>query len=430
MKRILLVTSMAVAALAAAAIVAWPHTSSPTLGLRTATVTASTTRWSMLPPLPGREHIDIDGAATAIFAGHLYVEVVNRNPDPAQPSSVDVFRWTGSAWEGPLGETAVQVNRGSPVDLLVTDKLCLAGTVQTSATLWCLEGARWTQQGPPAFSTTYPQPITGYDGAFVASGHVYILRAHYAGAAIKPGQANVSGTLQHNVLELVGNAWVRSDLDLGAPRGTQRPQGFDWDGKPCIAYDRFGSNANVSPTVSVRCQNGSDWNKVSAAPDLTLATAADSATASKNPHNAIELDGAVVVGGRLLVGVDYFQARNVDWPTLALDSGHWEHETLGTSSAHWDEQGTLYNIAGVPYAVRFDQRSSGHGLRTRIVVRRVVDAHGHSETVGQPLIRNARFLGPLYWGLQHNGTNLYAMTTIPLPSARRNEVRVFQMRMP
>lgn len=62
--------------------------------------------------------------------------------------------------------------------------------------------------------------------------------------------------------------------------------------------------------------------------------------------------------------LDYFQARNVDWPTMALDHGRRERAPLGAFSPRWDEQGSLYNIAGGPYAVRFDQRSAGDGLRT------------------------------------------------------------------
>jgi len=78
------------------------------------------------------------------------------------------------------------------------------------------------------------------------------------------------------------------------------------------------------------------------------------------------------------------------------------------------------------WAVRFDQRPSPTGLRTRLVVLRQGD-RGRLERVGHPLLDDKPLRGPLYWGLATVKTRIYALATVPDGTHGRNVARVLAL---
>ena len=182
---------------------------------------------------------------------------------------------------------------------------------------------------------------------------------------------------------------TRGQLDASAADGTQRPFGFDYR-QPCIAYDALPKDGTKSPTIRIRCIT-TDGALHALPPTLTSRTVAP--RAARSERAGIGVDGVTVAGGTIYVGVDFFAGRHVKWPVLALQGSRWIATSLGADSS-WDAQGSLYTIAGEPWAIQFDQRNGSGGIQTRLIVRGLL-ADGTSITVGEPLIRNARLLGPL-----------------------------------
>lgn len=380
---------------------------------------ASDARWEAVPALPGARSMDVDGAATAVADGRLHVAVVDRARSSRRPSTVLVYRLDDRRWTRVA--PALEVNRGGRVDLLGGATPCVAGVSGQSTRLWCAEKVAWRSVGGEVFDTTFPEPVTTYAGAFTSDGRVYVLRAHLQNASTQPGAVAVTGRVEHTAYVRSGDGWrsIGGDLDPSAPAGTQRPFPLTYRGHACIVFNRLSSDPRVGPQVTTRCLIGSTWSDAGV-PPITLTPKAGQTL------EAINVDGATVADGRLVVGLDHFRGEAVDWPVKRWDGDRWTATPLGADVSGWNEQGTLHTIRSEPWAVRFDQRPSASGLRTRLVVRRQ-DADGRSREVGRPLIENARFFGPLYWGLEAVEDDVYAMATVPDRKARRNRIAVFSL---
>lgn len=381
-------------------------------------------RWRALPSLPGAAQIDIDGASVVTAHGHVIVSVVSRAASEASPSQVLSFKWSGHAWRSVGGPLAV--NRGARVDLFGGRRACIAGPTGRAVRVWCMgSDRRWHRVGGAAFRTTAPSPVTGYDGAFIADGKLIVIKAHVRDARSAPGSAGISGRLEHMLYAFNGARWqplTRGQLDASATNGTQRPFGFDGS-RPCVAYDALPRDRAQSPTIRIRCI-GDRGRLHTMRPALTSSRVAAGA-GRRGTRIGIDVDGATVAGGVIFLGVDEFVGRHVKWPVMALRGGRWSTTPLGADSS-WDAQGSLYTIAGWPWAIQFDQRDEPDMIRTRLIVRRLLP-DGTAATVGQPLIENAKLVGPLYWGLTLAQSKIYAMATLPNTSGTRDEVRVLQL---
>lgn len=400
-------------------------TAGPTPSTTTAT-SAPSVEWRALPQLPDHGGRDIDGAAVTNADDSLYAAVVDRAPRTDVPSRVAVYRLGDGRWHGPIGGRPLPLNRDGRFDLLGGERPCVVLPQAQRVHAWCVsESGRWEQLGPAVFDTTYPRPDTTFAGAFRSQGRVYVLRADIQRAS-QPSGAN-RRRLEHRVLRFDGRRWsepAMGDIDPGAAQGSQRVSGLTWDGRTCVAYDRLGGQPGQGPSVHVRCLEDGRWSPAGPALDLSGVVGAPNIA----DREAINLDGAVAVDGILHIGVDHFRPEDVDWSTLALHDKAWSPTPLGgEKSPTWDAQGSLHEIGGQVWAVRFDQRPSSQGLRATLVVR-ALGGGGHAQDVGAPLIRDARLYGPLYWGLAEVAGSVYAIATIPRSRAARNELQVFRLR--
>jgi hypothetical protein len=258
-------------------------------------------------------------------------------------------------------------------------------------------------------------------GTFRSGGRLYVIRAE-----TQRSQTGAGVRIEHRVFGRIGRKWrepAAGDIDPAAPLGTQRIFGVTRAGRPCLIYDALSDNPARGPRVQERCLRQGGW-RPTVTPPLALN---DVAQGAQRGREAINTDGAAVIDGRLFVGVDHFQATQVNWPVYEAHRDGWKSTRFTqVERSGWNAQGSLYAMAGQLWAIRFDQRSSRTGLRTRLVaLRRAVT--GRIEQVGQPLLENAQFFGPLYWGLATVHARVYAAATVPLPGQRRNEFRVFAL---
>lgn len=377
--------------------------------------------WVRLPPLP-RPGFDVDGAALATAAGALHVAIVDRSPARQRASRLWVYRLAAGRWEGPVGRRPLSVNRGAMVSVIGGRRLCVVAPRARAVDAWCAGSRDWTSLGQP-FTTSYPEPVTGFSGAFADRGRLLAIRTHLQDARSSDGGTSIDGRPALRVLGRRGRAWdaIAGEVDPTVAGGTLRPFGLSYAGAPCLAYDALSSARTVKSEIRVACVRQNRW--VQAVPALTADQMAGSDRAVMN------VDGATVADGSLYLGVDRFEGRRVTWPVMVLRGGRWIATDLGGSKPGWNSQGSLTTIGGRPWAVRFDQRPGADGLQTRLVVRTLA-ADGRGRDVGEPLVNNRRFYGPLYWGLVQAGRTVYAMATVPQPSRSRNVVAVFALRTP
>lgn len=327
-----------------------------------------------------------------------------------------------------VGGRAIQATRGSRVVMLGGPRPCLVTQHARRVRVWCERHGGWRQQGRDVFETSEPSLVTTFAGAFVAAGRRYILRARLANAAVRPGGLTVQGTrVEQSVFSLARNGRWRNvggvDIDPTAPGGTQRPFGFSWNAEPCIAYNRLSGDPSRGPTVRVVCLHGGRWRAGQFRDvDVGLFPTASSLPGS----SAVNVDGAAATGGAVYLGIDYFHGRRVDWRVVRAEVGNngRPSDVSDSRAGDWNEQGSLYSIAGGVWAIRFDQRASLSGLRTRLRVLRI-GSDGALCQIGRPLLRDAAFQGPLYYELAAARQMAYAMATIPRRNQPGNEVRVF-----
>lgn len=377
--------------------------------------------WRMLPPLPDRAATDVDGGAIAVAGGRIHVTVADRAGQSSLPTEVRTYRWQSDRWRQ-VGN-ALPANRGAPITLLGGKRPCVVLPFGREVSVWCASDQAWRRLGPPVFSTAAPSNRVALAGAFTASGRPYVLRAQ---AQAGDEGVMLAGRPHHSAFTRETDAWRVAPprgMDPQAVGGTQRMFGFSFEDRPCVAYKRIPPDPAEVASVHVSCLDEGRWQTLQV-PPLTLAAVEGS---SLTGRAFIDPDGATAAGGEVYVGLDHYHGYEVDWPVFALRDGRWVRTALGDGEQGWNEQGSLHLIGGNPWAVRFDQRPAPGGLRTRLVVRALDPASGDTATVGAPLLADAKFYGPLYWGLAAAHETVYAMATVPAPDLQRNELRVFAL---
>jgi len=257
---------------------------------------------------------------------------------------------------------------------------------------------------------------------------MFALRADTENPRLSPGGVSVEGRPRHTAYELQGGTWRQAgtDIDPSAEHGTQRPFGFSVVGRPCIAYNRLSGDPAVGPLVDVSCLRRDRWQRGMLPPISAETAAAAQEGAQAEPH-VVNADGATAVGDQVHLGVDFFHGDQVDWPVFRSKQGRWEETGLARDSTTWNSQGSLHTVDREAWAVRFDQRQGSTGLRTQLQVR-ALDEKGRARNVGHPLLRDARFFGPLYWDLAATTRQVYVGATVPMRGRGRNEFRVFVLR--
>lgn len=375
--------------------------------------------WRPLPALPTGSVLDVDGAAIASAHGQLYAAVVDRGRDPRQLSRVHTFRWRDNGWIR-LGQLAV--NRDEPFFLTGGRRACITATVRREVRARCVsaEQRSWRPAGKTIFQTTHPSARVALSHAFAGNGRLYVVRAETHEA--RTGHPR---RLEHRVLRQDA-AWRRlgaRDIDPTTALGTQRVTGLMRDGRPCLVYDALSDDPVQGPSVQERCLDGNQWRATST-PPLSLDRV--SATVRRG-REAINVDGAASVDGNLFVGVDHFQPTRTNWPVYHTLGDGWQSAGFTPQPTGWNAQGSLYEVKGQLWAVRFDQRPSATGLLTRLVVLRRSRA-GRVAQVGPALLENEPLRGPLYWGLVASGPQVYAAATVPGPAGRGNVFRVFALK--
>lgn len=380
-----------------------------------------TVAWQALPPLSTGRAIDIDGAAIAAAGNELYAAVIDRAASPAEPSHVQTFRLNGGKWTT-LGR--IPMNRDAPFYLTGGERPCITATRLHSVRVWCLSrwDRRWRRSGDTVFHSTYPGPGVTLAGSFMSRGRQYVLRA-------EARRVSDGVRTEHRVFARAGSRWrepAPGDIDRTAPMGSQRVSGVTYEGRPCLIYDALSDNPAQGPRVQLRCLRRKAWQTAATGP-LSLD---DVSRSVQRGREAINTDGAAVVNDRLFVGIDHFQATQVRWRVYRASERQWTDSGFTrVQEAGWNSQGSLHAIGEQLWAVRFDQRPGPKGLRTRIVVLRQTP-RGRVEQVGAPLLANAPFYGPLYWGLATAGGHVYAAATVPVAGTRRNEFRIFALSRP
>lgn len=376
--------------------------------------------WRPLAAPPAAAKWDVDGAAITSARRRLYLAVVDRGGGRSSLSKIHTFRLDGQRWRA-LGVLAL--NRDEPFFLTGGDRACVISTVRRDVLTRCITAVQhaWRQVGGTAFTTTYPSPGVALAGAFVAGGRVHVVRgdARFKGASRR--------RFVHRVLQETDNDWGllgQPDIDGETALGTQRVAGLSRQGRPCLVYDALSDDPSRGPSVRHRCIQGETWHAMS--PPLPLKAVSPSFQAGRE---AINVDGAAFVAGRLFVGVDHFRPAQTNWPVFYLTRGRWRAAEFPAQPAGWNAQGSLYGLGGVLWAVRFDQRPTPSGLHTRLVALRR-DRDGKVRQVGQPLIENQPLRGPLYWGMAEANGRIFLAATIPASPAGRNTVRVFTLQQP
>ena len=366
------------------------------------------------PPVPAASIIE--GAKLASAADDTYVAVTQRSATSTGPSEVLVYRLgPQGAWTGPVGGRPLQVNRDRRALLLGGRRLCLAREIGYRAEVVCLDRSdQWEPLGGgAAFPTSGPSADVGLAAAIQkADGTVQLVQRF----------PSATGQPRHTVVELRDGRWSQTTPQGLDPRGaiTQRPMPFLRGDTTCIAFDTFASAATSRSTISATCRQTTGW-RPGAIPSL-----AASALGNRSRPIVFNVDGTAAVDDDIFLGVDAFRSKTTDWQVLKLEGTRWSPLAADAQDPGWAAQGSLYNVNGELWAVRFDQRTTNAAsAQIKLVALRLQS--GRLTQVGAPLAESAASTGPLYWDLMGLDNGVIAVTTSSERGGAENALHVLRL---
>jgi hypothetical protein len=368
---------------------------------------SSDAHWRGLAALPEASASPTD-AALATVGPTLYALIVTQL-SPTE-SRARVWSYDGDHWTGPLGGEFT-VDADYPVQLIGGETLCTGYSHSYTPVVRCLRGGSWSDLA----GQVYPKrgPYIGIADLFDSHGAKYVVLNETENAR-DSGDLTVKGRAAEKLLSPDHGRWTEVPAGEPFPASTQsqRAQGFELRGKPCLVADEFSRTKRGS--VRAKCISDGRWRSI--APGLT-----------GGARTGYSSDGVTVVDGHLFIGTDQYTSRGIDWPTFQLEHGRWNRIPLGRNSTRWDEQGELYSYRHQVLAIRFDQQRTRRGLLAKIEVDAFDPRSGSTRRLGKPLVRPGVLFSTVAIDLASTDTDLFALYTVPNSATHNNEVRVSRL---